>query len=122
MIARVKGTWFVHSALPKNRSLQPCTFVRAMTAIGLEKDDVKKKYDSMNLQPKMSSQSPIDAMRELFVRDGYEAVNVCDAMYLRDLPATRSPNIRPEGMMPKAIVTTTETPNCAMAMISGTCV
>ena len=43
MIVSVKGTWLVQSELPKNLSLQPCTFVRAMTAIGLLNDEVKKK-------------------------------------------------------------------------------
>ena len=43
MIANAKGTWFEQSALPKKRSLQFWTLVRAMTAMGELKDDVRKK-------------------------------------------------------------------------------
>ncbi len=119
MIASANGTWLLHRAAPKYLSLQFKTFVRAMTATGLLKFDVKKKYDSVNLQPKISSQSESDAMRALRVRSGYEAVKVWEAMYLRDLPATRSPNKRPEGTILNATVTTTERKNCAIPMIRG---
>jgi len=63
MIVSVKGTWLVHSTFPKYLSLHPWTFVRAMTAIGLLNDDVRKKYDSENLHPNMRSQSKMDALR-----------------------------------------------------------
>ena len=43
MMASVKGTWFVQRALPKSLSLHPWTLVLAITAIGLLKEDVKKK-------------------------------------------------------------------------------
>ena len=49
---------------------------RAITATRLLNDDVWKKYDWANVQPKMSSQSEIDAMRALRVSYGYEAVKV----------------------------------------------
>lgn len=70
MMASVIGTWFVQSAVPKNRSLQPWTFVRTMTAIGLPKEVVRKKYDSANLQPKMRSHKQTDAMRAWRLRSG----------------------------------------------------
>jgi hypothetical protein len=70
MIVRVKGTWLVQSVLPKNLSLHPCTLVRAMTAIGLLNDEVKKKYDSANLQPKTRPQSMMDAVRGPRARGG----------------------------------------------------
>ena len=76
MIARANGTWLLHSAVPKYLSLQPWTFVRAMTAMGLEKDEVRKKNDSVNLHPKMRSQIEIEAMRAERVSAGYEAVKV----------------------------------------------
>lgn len=47
-----------------------------MTAMGLEKDDVKKKYDSTSLQPKINSHREIDATRAVLPRLGYEAVKV----------------------------------------------
>ena len=47
-----------------------------MTAIGLLNDSVRKKYDSVSLQPKMSSHMERDAMRAVRVSVGYEAVNV----------------------------------------------
>ena len=59
----------------------------------------------------MSIHKQMEATRELLGNVGYEAVKVCEAMYLRDLPATLSPNMRPDGMIPKAIVTTTEMKN-----------
>jgi hypothetical protein len=43
IIARVKATWFEQRLLPNNRSLQPWTVMRAITAIGLLKEDVRKK-------------------------------------------------------------------------------
>ena len=121
MIVSVNGTWLEHNALPKMRSEQPCTLVRAITAIGLLNDEVRKKYDSANLQPKTRIQSMIDAILALRGRAGYDAVKVCEAKYLRDLPATRSPNILPEGIMAKAIVAITETKNCTIPIMSGTC-
>lgn len=63
MIVSVNGTWLAQSAVPNNLSLQPWTLVRAMTAMGLLNEEVKKKYDSTNLQPKMRSQREMDAMR-----------------------------------------------------------
>ena len=57
MMASANGTWLLHRAEPKYLSLQFKTFVRAMTATVLPNDDVRKKYDSANLQPKMTSQS-----------------------------------------------------------------
>jgi hypothetical protein len=119
MIASVNSTWREQSTVPKNGSWQLTTRFRAMTATGLLNEEVRKKYDSTNLQPKTSVQSPIDATRALRVNSGYEAVKVCEAMYLRDLPATRSPNIRPDGMMENAMVAATDRPNWTTATISG---
>jgi len=76
IIVSVNGTWLEHNELPKIRSEQPCTLVRAITAIGLLKDEVKKKYDSVNLQPKTKTQSMIDAVRALRGKAGYDAVKV----------------------------------------------
>ena len=70
MIVSANGTWFWHRALPKNLSLHPWTFVLAMTAMGLLKDDVKKKYDSTNLHPKTRAQSRMEPARALRVRVG----------------------------------------------------
>jgi len=66
----VKGTWLEHKWLPNMRSEHPCTLVLAITAIGLLKDVVKKKYDSVNLQLKTRTQSIIDATRALRGREG----------------------------------------------------
>jgi hypothetical protein len=60
---------------------------------------------------KDEGQSRMDAVRAERGRVGYEAVNVWEAMYFLDLPATRSPNILPEGMIANAMVTTTEMKN-----------
>src|SRR5882762_6273902 len=70
MIVSVNGTWFVQRELPKNLSLHPCTFVRAITAMGPLNDEVKKKYDSANLQPKISPQSIMEAIRGLRASPG----------------------------------------------------
>lgn len=87
--------------------------------MGLLNDDVKKKYDSANLQPKISNHIIIEAVRALRGSEGYDAVKVCEAMYFLDLPATRSPNILPEGIMEKANVATTEIKNWTIPMMSG---
>jgi hypothetical protein len=87
--------------------------------MGLLNDDVRKKYDSVNLHPKINNHITMEAVRALRRRVGYEAVNVWDAMYFLDLPATRSPNIRPEGMIANANVATTEIKNWTMPMIRG---
>ena len=42
------------------------------------------------------------------------AANVCEAMYFLDFPATLSPNMRPEGMIAKAKVVTTDKKNRTM--------
>lgn len=76
IIVSVNGTWLEHKEVPKIRSEQPCTLVRAITAIGLLKDEVKKKYDSVNLQPKTKTQSMTDAVRALRGKAGYDAVKV----------------------------------------------
>jgi hypothetical protein len=119
MIASVNGTWFVHNTLPNSLSLHPCTLVRAITAMGLLNEDVKKKYDSVNLQPKISSHKHMEAVRAERVSTGYDAVKVWEAIYFRDLPATRSPNMRPEGMTPNAIVATTDMKNWTIPRMSG---
>lgn len=90
-----------------------------MTAIGLLNDEVRKKYDSTSLHPKINNHKEIDAIRAVLPRLGYEAVKVCEAMYFRDFPRTRSPNMRPEGMMLNATVTTTEMKNWAIPIMSG---
>jgi hypothetical protein len=65
MIVSVNAAWFRHSALPKYLSLQPWIFMPTMTRMGSRKDRVRKKYDSVNLQPKMMTQSMMDASRDL---------------------------------------------------------
>jgi hypothetical protein len=67
----------------------------------------------------MRVQSRIEAARAGRGRAGYEAVKVCEAMYFLDFPATRSPNILPEGMIAKTMVTTTEIKNWTMPTIRG---
>lgn len=119
MIVSAKGMWFRHRAFPKILSLQFSMFVRAMTETGLLKEDVKKKYDSAYLHPKINSHRQMDAARALPGNVGYDAVKVWEATYLRDFPATRSPNIRPEGMIAKAIVTTTEMKNWTIPRMRG---
>lgn len=76
MMTSVIVTWLVQRALPKILSLHPWTLVRAMTAMGLLNDAVKKKKDSANLQLKIRSQRNIDAVRALRGRSGYDAVKV----------------------------------------------
>ena len=61
MIASANRTWLLHRAELKYLLLQFKTSVRAMTAIRLLNNDIRKQYDSANLQPKMSSQSEIVA-------------------------------------------------------------
>jgi hypothetical protein len=78
-------------------SWQFCTRIPTMTRIGFSNESVRKKYDSANLHPKTRIQSATLVTRSVRVRIGYEAVNVCEARYLRDLLPTRSPNMRPEG-------------------------
>ena len=119
MIVSANGTWLLQSAVPKNLSLHPWTFVRAMTAMGLLKDEVRKKYDSVSLHPKISAQRRMEAARADRVSEGYDAVKVCEAMYFRDFPATRSPNMRPEGIRLNEMVATTDTKNWTMPMMSG---
>jgi len=63
----------------------------------------------------------IEAARELFSSLGYEAVKVWLARYFRFLPATRSPNIRPEGMMVNMTTEAMARPNWTILMISETC-
>jgi hypothetical protein len=46
-------------------------------------------------------------------------VNVWLARYFRDLPATRSPNMRPEGMMENKSAAETPMKNCTIPRISG---
>jgi hypothetical protein len=41
-----------------------------MTAIGLLNEEVKKKYDSTNLHPKMRTQRKMEALRALRVKAG----------------------------------------------------
>ena len=76
MMTSVIVTWLVQRTFPKILSLHPWTFVRAMTAIGLLNDAVKKKKDSANLQLKIRIQRSIDAVRALRGRSGYDAVKV----------------------------------------------
>jgi hypothetical protein len=111
MIPSVNWIWYLQTTFPNIGSEQLSTCARAMTATVEENEDVRKKYDSANLKPKMSVQSATLAVRAARVSGAYAAVKVCEAMYLRDLPATRSPNIRPEGITPKAIEAVTERPN-----------
>lgn len=85
--------------------------VRAMTETGLLKEEDKKKYDSAYLHPKINNHRQMEAARALPGKVGYDAVKVWEATYLRDFPATRSPNIRPDGMIAKARVATTEMKN-----------
>ena len=92
-----------------------------MTRIGSLNDRVKKKYDSVNLHPNTRIQSRKDAIRGFRSRTGYDAVNVWLARYFLDLPATRSPNIRPEGIVANVIVAMTEQQNCTIPRINDTC-
>lgn len=111
MIASVNAGWYWQSVLPKTESRQFWTRMPTMTRTGFSNESVRKKYDSVSLQPKMRTQRPIDAMRWRTVSFGYDAVKVCDARYLRDLPATRSPNRRPDGMIANVRTKRTAKPN-----------
>ena len=90
-----------------------------MTWIGFLNESVRKKYDSVNLQPKTRNHSASDAARAVDLSEGYDAVNVWLARYFRDFPATRSPNILPEGKTAKRIVATTEMKNCTIPRIKA---
>ena len=70
MIASVNAAWFLQRALPKYLSLQPLIFIPTITWIGFLNDSVRKKYDSVNLQPKTRNQSRSDAARAVGLRVG----------------------------------------------------
>ena len=46
-------------------------------------------------------------------------MNVCEAMYFLDFPATLSPNMRPGGIMANATVATTDMKNWTMPTMRG---
>ena len=63
MIVSVNAAWFRQRAFPKYLSLQFLTCIPTMTRMGFLNESVKKKYDSVNLQPKTRNQRISDAVR-----------------------------------------------------------
>lgn len=120
MMARANAGWWRQSALPKILSEQFWTRMPTMTRTGFSNERVRKKYDSVSLHPKTSTQSAMLATRARVSSFGYDAVNVWLARYLRDLPATRSPNSRPDGTIENSATTATLMANWTMPMMCET--
>ena len=70
MIVSVNAAWFLQRWSPKYLSLQFWIFIPTMTRIGSRKPWVRKKYDSVNLQPKTRNQSNSDAARAPRFKEG----------------------------------------------------
>ena len=65
MIVNMNAGWFEHNTFPKNRSSHPWTFVPTITRTDSWNDNVRKKYDSTNLQLKINTQRNTNAIRAL---------------------------------------------------------
>jgi hypothetical protein len=120
MMVSAKAAWLVQSPWPRYLSWQFWTFIPTMTLMGSRKERVRKKYDSVNLHPNTSIQRRNDAARGPLPSAGYDAVNVWLARYFRLFPATRSPNILPDGSVANVIVATTEQKNWTIPRMSDT--
>ena len=62
IIVNVNVGWFKHNVSPNNQSSQFKTLVPTIMHIGSQNDNIRKKYNSTNLQLNTSTQSKIEAM------------------------------------------------------------
>ena len=70
MIVSVNAAWFLQRTFPKYLSLQFWIFIPTVTWIVVLNESVRKKYDSVYLRPKMSTQTRIDVSRAVWERPG----------------------------------------------------